>query len=234
MDPLLQSLVDLQKSLNEQMRLRRRVKAIPAEIEAVKGNRALLEQRREEHREAFKEMEKRERHCEAELADTEQTIRNKEMKLSEVDSNEAYKAHQKEIELLHKKKSDLEEEALILMDRIAEEKKSLEAEQQNLAREDGALVKRIEEMEKESEESLHRIREIEESIPKFQSQILPELLERFKKLYYARDGLAVAPITDGCCGGCQIALSPQTVNAARLGDRIVSCDNCGRILYAEV
>ena len=76
MDPLLQSLVDLQKSLNEQMRLKRRIKAIPTEIEAIKQNRALLEQRREEHREAFKDMEKRERHCEAELADTEQAIRH--------------------------------------------------------------------------------------------------------------------------------------------------------------
>ena len=76
-------------------------------------------------------------------------------------------------------------------------------------------------------------RELKDESDEESLEDMPELLERFKKLYHSKNGLAVVPVQEGACSGCQISLSPQTVSAAGMGDRIVSCDHCGRILYVD-
>ena len=233
MDPALRSLVDLQKMLNEQGRLRRRFQEIPQEIEDLKKDRQLLEERRHEHQETFHEMEKREKTCELDLASTEEAIQKKQVALHEVKNNKEYTAALHEIEALKKKKSDLEEETLLLMDSIAEDRKSLKEEQESIAAEEKRLAERIKEKESERHQASERANEIARMIPEQQKAIMPQLLEQFKKLYYGRNGIALVSVNDGCCGGCMIALSPQTINAARMGDRIVTCDHCERILYSD-
>ena len=43
-------------------------------------------------------------------------------------------------------------------------------------------------------------------------------------------GLAVVPVLKGACGGCFSALPPQRVNVACLGNELVVCEACGRIV----
>jgi predicted nucleic acid-binding Zn-ribbon protein len=233
MDPELLSLVRLQKNLNEQLRLRRRLREIPEEVTSLKQQQEALAQRRKEEEEAFHEMESRERKCERDLAATEDAIVKKQTALHEVKTNKEYTAALHEIETLKKKKSELEEEALVLMDRISSEKDELRQRLTGLEQEEKGLGRRIEEVTGEVETAKKRIEELAAEAPKSQNSIMPELLERFKKLYHSKNGLAVVAVQDGACTGCQIALSPQTLSAAGMGDRIVSCDHCGRILYAD-
>jgi predicted nucleic acid-binding Zn-ribbon protein len=46
----------------------------------------------------------------------------------------------------------------------------------------------------------------------------------------AKHGIAVVPVVKGACGGCYASLPPQRVNEVRLGERVVLCDACSRIL----
>ncbi|HEY6804220.1 MAG TPA: C4-type zinc ribbon domain-containing protein [Pyrinomonadaceae bacterium] len=46
-----------------------------------------------------------------------------------------------------------------------------------------------------------------------------------------RDGVAVAEARNRSCSACFIALRPQVMAEIRRGDEIITCDNCGRILY---
>ncbi len=233
MDPALRSLVDLQKMLNEQGHLRRRYQEIPQEIEDLKKDSQLLEERKSEHEEAFHELEKREKKCERDLAGTEEAIQKKQATLHEVKNNKEYTAALHEIETLKERKSNLEEEALTLMDTIAEERKALKEEAESIVAEERRLEERIKERELERRQAAERSNEIARMVPEQQKIILPQLLDQFKKLYYGRNGLALVPVNDGCCGGCMIALSPQIINASGMGDRIVTCDHCGRILYTD-
>jgi predicted nucleic acid-binding Zn-ribbon protein len=233
MDPALRSLVDLQEMLNEQGHLRRRYAEIPQEIEDMKRDRQLLEERRREHEEAFHAMEKKEKTCEQDLASTEEAIRKKQATMHEVKNNKEYAAALSEIETLKQKKSDLEEETLTLMDTIAEDRRIFREEGESIAAEEKRLDDRIKEKELERRQAAERANEIARLVPEQQKTILPQLLEQFKKLYYGRNGIALVSVSDGCCGGCMIALSPQTINAAGMGDRIVTCDHCGRILYTD-
>jgi len=231
MDPELASLVSLQRSLDEQVRLRRRLREVPEEVRSLGEQREALARRREEDDQAFHEMEREERRLERELATAEDALQKKQASLHEVKTNKEYTAALHEIDALRQKKAELEESALILMDRISSERGTLEQRKVDIEREQEALRRRVQEVTEEAEAAKRRIRELDALVPRRQTAVMPELLERFKKLYYARNGRAVVPIQQDSCSGCQISLSPQTVSAARAGDRIVACDHCGRILY---
>ena len=41
----------------------------------------------------------------------------------------------------------------------------------------------------------------------------------------------MAKLINGQCSGCFMSLPSATLLDIRSGDRIVECDNCGRILY---
>ncbi|HEX6719783.1 MAG TPA: C4-type zinc ribbon domain-containing protein [Pyrinomonadaceae bacterium] len=46
-----------------------------------------------------------------------------------------------------------------------------------------------------------------------------------------RDGIAVAEARNRACSACFMSLRPQVMAEIRRGEDIITCDNCGRILY---
>ena len=46
-----------------------------------------------------------------------------------------------------------------------------------------------------------------------------------------RDGVAVAEARNRSCSACFMALRPQVMAEIRRGEEVLTCDNCGRILY---
>jgi hypothetical protein len=63
------------------------------------------------------------------------------------------------------------------------------------------------------------------------SRLETGLLQSYQRLLRSRGGLAVAPVRDGSCLGCHVALTPQTYNELRKGEVLMTCANCQRILY---
>ena len=46
-----------------------------------------------------------------------------------------------------------------------------------------------------------------------------------------RDGVAVAEARNRSCTACFMSLRPQVMAEIRRGEEVLTCDNCGRILY---
>lgn len=68
------------------------------------------------------------------------------------------------------------------------------------------------------------------------AEIDAALLRRYELLRDRRGGVAVAMVVRGICEGCHVAI-PERRLAQLLdpeGDRIFTCEGCGRILYAKV
>ncbi len=60
-----------------------------------------------------------------------------------------------------------------------------------------------------------------------------ELLSTYDNLRPRRGGRAVAELDGDECGACCVAASPSKLEAARYGDELVYCSNCGRLLWGE-
>ncbi len=59
------------------------------------------------------------------------------------------------------------------------------------------------------------------------------LLATYDNLRPRRGGRAVARLDGEECSACLVAASPFTLEAARFGDDLVYCSNCGRLLWGE-
>ena len=75
---------------------------------------------------------------------------------------------------------------------------------------------------------------LREKAKKLENTIDTQLLSTFKRIHKkAHNGLAIAPITDGACGGCHNKLAPQRQIDVKTRRKILFCEYCGRILIDE-
>lgn len=93
-------------------------------------------------------------------------------------------------------------------------------------------------------EDIESIRQRSERIKQEQAELTAErdqlaaaisdsILPLYQRLMKTKDGLAVAPMHDGKCGGCHMKLIASTVVAVQTGKELARCEDCGRILYAD-
>lgn len=64
------------------------------------------------------------------------------------------------------------------------------------------------------------------------AKVEPQLLSLYERLMKSKGGVAVAPMSEGRCGGCQMRLIASTVQKAASGRELTQCEDCGRILYS--
>lgn len=72
-------------------------------------------------------------------------------------------------------------------------------------------------------------------LPPLRAAILSQLDERtigqYEALREKKKGLVIVPVRKQTCGGCRIGLSMGTMQELRNPNRLVLCENCGRILF---
>ena len=61
----------------------------------------------------------------------------------------------------------------------------------------------------------------------------PKALELYKAALERHGDRAVAPVQGSVCQGCLITVRPQQLSLLRARDQIVTCWECGRVLYLE-
>ena len=62
--------------------------------------------------------------------------------------------------------------------------------------------------------------------------IPPPLLAQYEQVRKARQGLALAKVERGMCMGCRLTLPASELQRVRISQEPVTCNSCGRILYA--
>ena len=63
--------------------------------------------------------------------------------------------------------------------------------------------------------------------------IPPASLQTYDSLRPRRGGRAVARLDGDTCAACLVAVPPLKAEAAREGDALVYCENCGRLLWSD-
>ncbi len=119
-----------------------------------------------------------------------------------------------QLEQLEQAEAALKERA----DEIASMNSDREAKLKTFDEETGTIGERLAAARKEREELFA-------SLPKTMSALYSRIGARI------RDGVAVAEARNRSCSACFMSLRPQVMAEVRRGEEIITCDNCGRILY---
>jgi predicted nucleic acid-binding Zn-ribbon protein len=228
----LQKLIALQNLDTTIRRLEKEQQAVPerrAEIEKEFDQRAFeirgLESRRDEAKHARARLEN-------EIVEQKGRAERAERNLMSSKKQEEYTAAIREADSARKQISALETQVLEQMeqleqaeaalneraDEIASLKTDREAKLKAFDDDSGTIGDRLATAKKERDELFA-------ALPKPMSALYARIKARI------RDGVAVAEARNRSCSACFMALRPQVMAEIRRGEDVITCDNCGRILY---
>ena len=150
--------------------------------------------------------------------------------LPTVKKNEEYSALLHEIANTRAKRSEVETAVLLQLDveeGIQKESPSLERAVADAEREG---VERRARADREEAEARGRLEDLQGRRRELVARLGSVVRSRYERVHASREGRAVVPIVKNSCGGCFRQQPPQTLQEARRGERVLTCEGCGRML----
>jgi len=145
--------------------------------------------------------------------------------------NDEFQAIGHEIERYENEIRKIEDEELELMVEADKLKADLGVEEKKSATIKESVARQTGDLESKSKTLQSRLEELTKERAEVASTIDEDLLGRFERLFKSKGDAVVVALEHEVCIGCHMKVSTQTAHRARAGKEIVSCENCGRILY---
>ncbi len=232
MAPELKSIIRLQDLDNRIRELQREIATLPKHIAEIERTLESHVRKLEADRAALAANQRERKNLEVEIQEQERRISKlRDQMLGSKITNEQYRAFQKEIEFCQKEIRRSEDRILALM----EESEPLE---QNVKAAERALTEEKQRVEEEKKVAQARTGEDESNLRELTGEkeeltrgLSASLYQSYERIRAKRGGLAVAEATDGRCSACHLSLRPQFFQELRVGNEVMFCESCGRILY---
>jgi len=230
--------LELLKRLQNVDRIIRKIENIkldfPIKIKQLGKELDRREQRLEKEKSALEEIKKVRRNKEQELKVEMERLQKSQDKLLSVKTNKEYQAVLKEVDGIKWNNSDLETEILICMekvDKLAHEIKEKDIQHQKWIQE---FEKQKKVLKAEIEKSNLELENRQKLRIETGEKVHPDLIKKYEVLIEKRHGLAVVPIQDGFCQGCNMNIPPQKfLEIQKNNNTIKNCPFCNRILYFD-
>lgn len=179
----------------------------------------------------IKQLETERKKLELDAEAKKQQIEKYSLQQFQTKKNEEYRALAHEIEQCREGITHLEDQQLELM----EQAESLQKQLAIVTRETDEAVKLTEGQLKDlgaREENIKtELSGLESSRAELTSAVDESVLKRYERLLRQKGDSVVVGIQHGVCGGCHMKFPTQLVVACQAGRELVTCPNCGRILY---
>ena len=215
-----------------------KIRQIRTEIETVPLRRSRLEAQLAASRASVEGLKQKARQVEIDRKRLEldvgtrtETISRLKTQQYQTRKNDEFRAIGHEIERYEneiRKIEDDELELMVLADKVkadlAEEEKVATAAQSSIARQTADLEEKSKTLESQ-------LQALSKERSELAAKIDEDSLGRFERLFKSKGDAAVVAIEHGVCTGCHMKVTTATAAQVKAGKEIVSCENCGRILY---
>lgn len=227
-------LVKLQHLDTETVRIKSTLKDVSKKLENLDSSLKEIEQTIKDQESDLNELTKEYRDYESDVKMNLAKNKKSQERLRSVKTNKEYQSMLKEIEDVNSKNSSIEDKMIECLERMDEteeiiaKKKDeyllfsdrIKSEKENIEREAGINKKKLDELDMDR---------------KNVSGLIDSQL--FKKYLVIREqqqgGLAVVPVKDAVCHGCNVNLPPQLYNELFRYDSLKFCPNCHRVIYLK-
>jgi predicted nucleic acid-binding Zn-ribbon protein len=150
----------------------------------------------------------------------------------ETRKNDEFRAMGNEIERYEKEIQQIEDQELELMDQAEKLKVEVAAQDKKASSVRDSIARQIADLDEKGKTLEGRLNELTTERTELSSKVEEDLLERFERLFASKGDAAVVALEHEVCTGCHMKVTTQTAHRVRNGKEIVSCEQCGRILYA--
>jgi predicted nucleic acid-binding Zn-ribbon protein len=223
-------LTELQRHDARIQELEQMLKAFPQKLEAMDLDAKKVEAMLERERAQLAETESWRRRQEDEMKAEESRAIAAKQRSSAVKNAKEYMANERELQATRKSAQERQEEVLKLVEAVETAKKSIaqhEADfaalQEHVAGEETTAKTKMAELQAQITEE-RKLRDVAAA------RVRPDVLKKYAAIRMRR-GLAMAPVKNGTCQGCNMNIPPQLFNQLQRGNTIELCGNCNRIIY---
>jgi uncharacterized protein len=175
------------------------------------------------------EMEKKK--LELDVGTREESIARLKTQQYETRKNDEFSAMGREIERYQNEISALEDQELELMEQADVLKAQIAAEEKQTATAKESIAKQIADLGAKEATLGIRLEELKKEREELAAKVDEDLLDRFNRLFASKGDAAVVALEHDVCTGCHMKITTQTAVRVKGGQEIVSCEQCGRILY---
>jgi len=147
--------------------------------------------------------------------------------------NDEFQALGHEIERYENEIGKIEDEELELMMQADKFKIDLAEEEKKAAGVKESIARQTADLDEKSKALESRLEDLTRERAELAGKIDEDLLGLFERLFTSKGDAAIVAIEHGVCTGCHMKVTSATAASARAGKEIVSCENCGRILYEQ-
>ncbi|MCS7091341.1 MAG: C4-type zinc ribbon domain-containing protein [Verrucomicrobiota bacterium] len=227
----LEKLLILQDRDHHLRRVREELAQLEPEREALRQRLQSAQAALEQVRQRLRQLENERRQLELEVASKQQLIDRYTHQQMQTRKNEEYQALSLEIERLKAAIRQIEDRELDLMEQAELGQKEMATVQDTLRHTEN-WVREQQTLLQQREQNLRlEYQKLSAERHQLANDLEPSLRQRYERLLKSRGGNVVVGIAHGVCGGCHMRLPPQVVVDCRSDQEIVTCPNCGRILY---
>ena len=231
MQHIIEKLLILQDRDRRILRIREQLARIEPERQLFQSKAASAQAGLDTAKLKVKQAETDRKKLELEAESKKQQIEKYALQQFQTKKNEEYRALAHEIETCKEEITRLEDKQLELMEQI-------EAFQKQAA----AATREAEQSRKLAESQLKNIAAGEQNLrgelsglesnrDQLTAAIEERALRRYERLLHSKGDNVVVGIQHGVCGGCHMKFPVQLMVSCQAARELVTCPNCGRILY---
>jgi predicted nucleic acid-binding Zn-ribbon protein len=150
----------------------------------------------------------------------------------ETRKNDEFRAMGNEIERYEKEIQQIEDQELELMDQAEKLKGELAIEDKKATAARESIARQMKDLEEKGATLEGQLNQLTAERTEIAAKVEEELLSLFERLFLSKGDAAVVALEHEVCTGCHMKVTTQTAHRVKNGKEIVSCEQCGRILYA--
>lgn len=180
----------------------------------------------------LKQLETERKRLELEVESKKQQIERYALQQFQTKKNDEYRALASEIQTCKTAIVSLEDQQLELMEQADAVQKEVTADTKSAHEIKTQVDVQISDLAEREQALQTQLAELEAGYQELQARVGDEsVLARYQRLRKQRGDRTVVGIEHSVCGGCHMKLPTQIVISCQGAQDLVSCPNCGRILY---
>ncbi len=230
--PEIEQLLVIQDRDRKIRALQAELKAAPAERRERESQRAAATASLERAKLEAKELEVERKRLEVEAQAKRDSIGKFKGQQFQTRKNEEFQALNNEIKRYSDDIEKIEDRELELMERSEQARAKVAAAEKESAHLQAQVTARLADLDQKVAAIEAQLTDIGADRGRLAAQVDEDLLSRYDRLFASKGDAAVVPLEHEVCRGCHMKITPQTAVRVKAGREVMSCEQCGRILYS--
>jgi predicted nucleic acid-binding Zn-ribbon protein len=233
MNPVLEKLLVLQDRDKRLLDLKTALERVPLERAELERKGESATKGVEDAKVAMRHGEAERKKLEVEASSKQAQIQKYRTQLLEIKNNDQFHALQHEIAAAEQDIRRIEDRELEFMEQVERLQADVKAAEGRQKESSGQVAAQRKDLDAREAAMKAEIDTLSKDRSSLAAGIDEDSLSRYERIFKHRHGHALVAIAHGMCTGCHLKLTTQTIHDAMREDVLVTCTNCGRLLFHQ-